>query len=206
MLAAALKTRVPAPALVNFLLAPSVAPPNVTVPALIVSVGPATLNFRMPVPKLRSCVPSPAPGKVRLTLAAFTVSPLLLDMVLAEPLVLSTVELALTFRAPVPKAVALLIFNMLPAFRVTPPVKVLFPESVTVTGSTELVPTASLPLVLEVEVQMSPDTLNVPPAAVGPFSVSVELWTSMPVVEVVCAEVRLRVPPEVWEMVNALFR
>ena len=80
-----------------------------------------------PVPNVKLFVPV----KVSVSPVALNVTALLFAIVIAEPLVLLMVPDAVTVKAPVPSAVALLILMVpLPDVNVVPPVKVLLPESV----------------------------------------------------------------------------
>ena len=92
----------PAPFFVRPKLAPDIAPPTVRLPAETVMVREAFM-VTLPVPRFRSFVPT----KVKLP---FQFWALLVVSVFALPLVLSIVPPAMV-KLPVPRAVALLMFN-----------------------------------------------------------------------------------------------
>ena len=112
----------PAPVFVRLKLVPEMMPPTVRLPPLTVTVRLAP-SATVPVPMFRSLVPVKAKSPFQLCV-------LLLVRVRLVPLVLSSVPPVMVM-LPLPGAVALFRFSV-PALSVSPPPKVLAPESVSV--------------------------------------------------------------------------
>jgi len=109
------------------------------------------LKVIVPVPRLREDVPT----KVKSAFIAIGFAKLL---VIAEPLVLSSVQAPLIVKVPaaVPNALKLLMFNV-PLPTVTPPIKVLLPDNVSVPPPDFMIlQAAPLPLI-------TPEIINVTP-------------------------------------------
>jgi len=122
---------VPAPALASVSPEPEMIPPTLKVLALTVTVLEAFIATA-PVPIFKLLLPV----KVKLP---FQFWALLLAFVMAAPEVLSIVVPLSIVKFPVPKAPALLI-SKVPALKRTPPLKLLFPDKVSVPAETVILP------------------------------------------------------------------
>src|SRR6202022_2213806 len=145
------RVRVPVPALVRLKPVPLMTPPTVRLLPLTVTVR-LPPRVTAPVPRFRLWVPV----KVKLP---FQTCALLLESVIALPVVLSMMALLppAMVNVPVPSALALLIFSV-PALIVVPPLYVLAPAKVRV-------PVPALANVTLFVFEITPMTARVPPAA-----------------------------------------